>query len=69
MDDWKLFWECMAWNVAISVVLVGVPCWFAKPHDTYRQGQIDAANGVMKYELVEQVDGTVSWEAADAQVP
>ncbi|KKN81078.1 hypothetical protein LCGC14_0322970 [marine sediment metagenome] len=28
----------------------------------YRNGQIDAANGVMKYELREQDDGTTSWE-------
>ena len=27
----------------------------------YRQGQIDVANGMMKYELVEQPNGTTEW--------
>ncbi len=30
-------------------------------YTSYRQGQIDAANGVMKYELVEQDDGETVW--------
>ena len=28
----------------------------------YRQGQVDALSGVVKYELVEQPDGSKSWE-------
>lgn len=28
----------------------------------YKQGQIDAINGVVKYELVKQPDGTTYWE-------
>jgi len=28
----------------------------------YKQGQIDAINGIIKYELVEQDDKTVDWQ-------
>ena len=28
----------------------------------YRQGQIDAANGIWKYELVDQPNGEKTWE-------
>lgn len=31
----------------------------------YRQGQIDAINGVIKYELQTHDDGTTSWELKD----
>ena len=27
----------------------------------YKRGQIDAANGIQKYELRQNVDGTTSW--------
>jgi len=33
----------------------------------YRQGQIDVANGKMKYELVEQLDGTTEWKMIEEE--
>jgi len=30
--------------------------------DTYKQGQIDYANGIIKYELVTQGDKSVKWQ-------
>jgi len=30
--------------------------------DTYKQGQIDYANGIIKYELVTQGDKTAKWQ-------
>ena len=32
----------------------------------YRQGQIDALNGVIKYELLKHDDGATTWELIDA---
>ena len=31
-------------------------------NDTYKDGQIDAINGKIHYELVEQPNGTTEWE-------
>lgn len=35
--------------------------------DGYKQGQIDAANGIQNYHLVQQSDGTTSWERKDTK--
>ena len=49
----------------ITFIICGVTAMFLIGHirhTSYRQGQIDAVNGVMKYELVEQDDGETVWE-------
>ncbi len=51
-------WLGFAIGAALIVFIVqatGLP-------NSYRQGQIDAANGIMKYELQTHDDGTTSWE-------
>ena len=35
--------------------------------DSYRQGQIDALTGKIKYELLPQPDGTVVWVEKEAK--
>jgi flagellar basal body-associated protein FliL len=62
--------------VVVVVVLLGVAGGFFlelhKKHETeslfeqaYRQGQIDAANGKMLYELKQLPDGSTAWERKD----
>ncbi len=61
----RVFENCLCFVLGVlvcSLVVDGVGCTH---YDGYRAGQIDAANGVMKYELVEQGDGATSWELKD----
>lgn len=50
-------------TVLIALVTMGSES--ANRSSGYRQGQIDALNGVIKYKLQEQDDGAVTWEAVD----
>lgn len=53
-------------GVLISfAILVGFVAFFCGHDSGYRAGQIDAANGVMKYELVKTDDGETVWEWKD----
>lgn len=54
---WFYFGIALGAIVAISAILIlGL---------TYRDGQIDAINGVIKYELVKQPDNTTKWIRKD----
>lgn len=58
-------WQCFCLGFAIAGMafsLLFVLPQSAMKREHYRAGQIDAANGVMKYELVKQDDGTTTWE-------
>ncbi len=46
----------------LIILLLSIPCNVA---EGYRQGQIDAINGVIKFELQTHDDGTTSWELKD----
>lgn len=50
--------------MVITLGLLGMMYFFtfAGERIGYKQGQIDAINGVIKYELVEQEDGSTKWE-------
>ncbi len=57
-NDFALGW--MAGALMTFGVMLCLFVW--QCGESYRQGQIDAANGIMKYELKEHDDGTTSWE-------
>ena len=62
-------WERIEWGGFIIVVVL---CLFAMMFTlessnrsyskAYKQGQIDAINGIIKYELVENKDHTTEWK-------
>lgn len=44
----------------IVAVLISIGMWINS--GDYKQGQIDALSGVVKFELVQHPDGTKTWE-------
>lgn len=46
---------------AVAWVLAGLSLFFVKA-DSYKQGQIDAINGKIVYELTIQENGSTDWE-------
>ncbi len=65
MDKGKWCLVSYAGGVVASFVVFVLILLPGAERDGYRAGQIDAARGVMKYELVKQDDGTTSWELID----
>ncbi len=64
MDGWSWLYPCCLAGALIAIGFhLFVEC--SQYREGYREGQIDAANGVIKYELQEQDDGTTSWGAVD----
>ncbi len=63
MSD-KVGWSCLGviLGAVASLILNFVLAYPFLQEGGYRAGQIDAARGVMKYELREQDDGTTTWE-------
>ena len=60
----KLTWWfgllCIAHGVLFLIIALGV-----RSDMSYKQGQIDAANGKQKYQLTTQPDNTTKWELKD----
>ena len=57
----KSFWPGLACGLLVAaLVMLFLSDW---ANGRYRQGQIDAINGVIKYELREHDDGSNKWEA------
>jgi len=52
--------EVILWIVLFILLVVWINIGFKKTG--YKQGQIDAINGNIKYELVEQPDRTTKWK-------
>lgn len=54
------------WIPRIVVGLIFVIAWVlilaATVKENYKLGQIDALNGIIKYELIRQDDNTTQWE-------
>lgn len=46
----------------VAGVLMASAVWFKFTKDNYKQGQIDYANNIIRYELVKQADGSSKWE-------
>ena len=46
-------------GMMIGIVLVG---WSNRNEKTYMEGQVDAINGVINYELVKQQNGEMKWQ-------
>ncbi len=54
---------CLGFVYGFAVAgLLGLAAVIAHGASEYRRGQIDAINGVVKYELHAHDDGTTSWE-------
>ena len=43
-------------------IMIGVLFTVSFMLDNYKNGQIDAINGIIHYELVQQNDGSTNWE-------
>lgn len=54
--------------VAVSIFFLFVACPLNK-ETSYKQGQIDALIGKVKYELVTQPDSTRTWEEINEESP
>ena len=52
--------ELIAILMALVLGILGICCLASA---FYKQGQIDYANGVIKYKLVKQVDGSTIWSS------
>ena len=50
--------------VVIAALGFGIGASLLGPH-RYKQGQIDAINGIIKYELVVQPNGSMQWEESN----
>ena len=48
-----LIYICLIIAFFLATVLTGMVC--------YKQGQVDALNGDVRYELVQQTDKTIKW--------
>ena len=62
--DLKTFFLLGMWvGVVVSAVLVIMAFkYFGNNHDWYKEGQLDALTGKIKYELVTQDDSTRVWK-------
>ena len=46
----------------LIIASIGITTHYVGKEKGYKQGQIDAINGNLKYELITQPDGTTKWE-------
>jgi len=57
----------------LKLAILITATWFASgvmlklTTPSYKDGQIDYANGIIKYELVEQADKSMKWERIEEQ--
>jgi methylthioribose-1-phosphate isomerase len=64
MSENNKMWFCF--GIALGVIVQGVAMnitaeYFPERTKPYKQGQIDAANGKMKYELKKNSDNSTYW--------
>ena len=56
-------WGCVLGGFLFGWILaIGLASAFSTHTRPYKEGQIDALNGKIKYELVEQSDGSIKWK-------
>jgi len=60
--DRDFWYMLMALVAGVLIGIFGGVFLMIIRHNTYRDGQIDALNGIVKYELVVQPDSTRTWE-------
>ena len=64
MSKADTFWMGVVMGLFVAFLFA---TWVTRDWDPYKNGQIDAINGNIKYELVEQADGSTSWERIGEQ--
>lgn len=57
------YWFIVIFITIGTLCVVGGVCY----NTGYKQGQIDSHIGIIKYELVRNIDGTITWEYKEAQ--
>ena len=60
MTKWEMYWIGVTSGMLLAIIMMLI---LGTPDSRYKDGQVDALTGKVKYELVVQDDSTRTWES------